>query len=155
MSSDSHSKDVLVWCPLKRCGSESMKINPRVSFRRVFNFPSTEDDCGLLKQETSLLKSISRSQGFPGGQRQQSDSCVGKNHTWHHNLDSCAERGVHSAASRLAPLGTCVRAGPQGSHSLYITAAHLAWNSPVVMTDWHLWPVEPSDTLCRGLRTGG
>lgn len=41
-----------------------MKINPRVSFRRVFNFPSTEDDCGLLKQETSLLKSISRSQGF-------------------------------------------------------------------------------------------
>ena len=64
MSSDSHSKDVLVWCPLKRCGSESMKINPRASFRRVFNFPSTEDDCILLKQETSLLKSISRSQGF-------------------------------------------------------------------------------------------
>lgn len=40
-----------------------MKINPRVSFKRVFNFPSTEDDCGLLKQETSLLKRISRSQG--------------------------------------------------------------------------------------------
>lgn len=40
-----------------------MKINPRVSFRRVFNFPSTEDGCGLLKQETSLLKRISRSQG--------------------------------------------------------------------------------------------
>lgn len=63
MSSDSHRKDVLVWCPLKRCSSESMKINPRVSFRRVFNFPSTEDDYGLLKQETSLLKRISRSQG--------------------------------------------------------------------------------------------